>query len=266
MEHKPTCKPKKRKEPQPEEQVRDCYVARPGYRYVYFDLSQAEMRFAANTSGDEKFIASCTGDVHAGNAKIIFAAFPDAVEALTNDPKGAGKKYRDVAKNCGFAISYIAGADKLFEHLIQHGFEVDMSACEGIISAIHTAYWRYYQFVEENVQLCRKQGFLRTPFLGRKRWLGYWPQVTEIANFPIQSGVADVMGERLLDIDARLPPKCSQIIYAYDAAIYEVPENQVDKVKGLLTETWEVPVQIPGGRSFDQPIDLKDGDRWSYFG
>jgi uracil-DNA glycosylase family 4 len=266
MEHKPTCKPKKRKEPQPEEQVRDIYIAAPGCSFVYFDLSQAEMRFAANVSGDENFIKSCKGDVHAGNAKIIFAGIPGAVEALTNDPKGAGKKFRDIAKNCGFAISYLAEAEKLFFHLIEHEFEVDLAVCQDIINQIHAAYWRYYQFVEENVQLCRKQGFLRSPFLGRKRWLGFYPKPTEVANHPIQSGVADVMNERLVVIDERMPRGVKQIVYAYDAAIYETPEGLVDEMKGLITDVWKPLVVVPGGREFPQPIDLKVGARWSDFG
>jgi uracil-DNA glycosylase family 4 len=266
MTHKETCKPKKRRDPQPEAQIRDVYIPAEGCVFVYFDLSQAEMRFAANISGDAAFIESCKGDVHAGNAKIIFGGIPAAVEALEKDPKGAGKKFRDVAKNCGFAISYLAEAEKLFMHLIEHGFDVDMAVCSDIISRIHSAYWRYYEFVEENVRLCKKQGFLRTPFLGRKRWLGYYPKPTEVANAPIQSGVADVMGWRLLDIESRLPPSCHQLIYAYDAAIYEVPSARIKEVEDLLEEVWAEPVKLPDGRTFMQPIDRKVGDRWSYFG
>jgi endogenous inhibitor of DNA gyrase (YacG/DUF329 family) len=229
-------------------------------------VNNCEMRYAANISGDEAFIAACGKDVHAGNAKVIFAGIPGAVEALEKDPKGAGKGFRDVAKNVGFAISYLAEAPKLFMHLIEHGFNVDLAQCEEIISRIHQAYWRYYQFVEENVRLCKRQGFLRTPILGRKRWYGYWPKPTEIAAGPIQSSVADTMNERLLLIESRLPPNCHQLIYAYDAAIYEVPSARVKEVEDLLEEVWAEPVKLPDGRTFMQPIDRKVGDRWSYFG
>lgn len=266
MTHAETCKPRKRRQPQPEDQIRDVYIAAPGHVFVYFDLSQAEMRFAANISGDEAFIASCGKDVHAGNAKVIFAGIPGAVEALENDPKGAGKVFRDIAKNIGFAISYLAEAPKLFMHLIEHGFNVDMGQCEEIISRIHSTYWRYYEFVEENVRLCRKQGFLRTPFLGRKRWLGYYPKPTTVSNLPIQAGVADVMNDRLVVLDDRKDPACKQILYAYDAAIYECPENRADAMKKLIAEVWVEPVRLLDGRTFLQPIDLKTGTRWSDFG
>src|SRR5215469_12885110 len=126
------CNPKKRKEPEAEYQVRDIYIASPGYSFVYFDLSQAEMRFAANLSGDEAFIEACRGDVHAGNARVLFRQVPGALEDL-KDPKGRGKRLRDIAKNCGFAITYLAEADKLFSHLLEHGFDVDMATCQDAI-------------------------------------------------------------------------------------------------------------------------------------
>jgi uracil-DNA glycosylase family 4 len=266
MTHAETCKPRKRKQPQPEDQIRDVYIAAPGHVFVYFDLSQAEMRFAANISGDEAFIASCGKDVHAGNAKVIFAGIPGAVEALEKDLKGAGKVFRDIAKNIGFAISYLAEAPKLFMHLIEHGFNVDLAQCEEIISRIHSTYWRYYQFVDENVRLCKKQGFLRTPFLGRKRWLGYYPKPTTVSNLPIQAGVADVMNDRLVVLDDRKDPACKQILYAYDAGVYECPENRADAMEKLITEVWAEPVRLLDGRTFLQPIDLKRGTRWSDFG
>lgn len=267
MTHKEVCKPKKRKHPQPEDQIRDIYTAPPGYVLVYFDTSQVEMRFSAALSDDVAFIESCKGDVHAGNAKVIFAGIPGAVEALTNDPKGAGKNYRDVAKNCGFAISYLAEADKLFVHLLEHGFDVDLETCQDIIDRIRSTYWRYFQFVEENVALCNRQGFLRTAFLGRKRFLGFHCRPTTIANYPIQAGVADVMGVRLLTIDERKPRRAKQLMYAYDSATYEVPEDDAEGMASVIRDVWEEEVFVPTtGKTFKQPIDLKIGRRLSDFG
>jgi uracil-DNA glycosylase family 4 len=267
MAHKETCKPRKRKDPQPEDQIRDVYIAAPGCVLVYFDTSQVEMRFSAFLSDDENFMKSCEGDVHRGNALVVFAGVPGATEALTNDPKGAGKQYRDLAKNIGFAISYLAEADKLFSHLIEHGFDVDMDTCQDIIDRIRSTYSRYFDFVQENVELCRRTGFLRTAFLGRKRFLGFHPKPTTVANYPIQAGVADVMAERLLSIDARRPPKARQLLYAYDSATYEVPEDDAEAMQRLIQDVWEEEVFVPTtGKSFKQPIELKIGRRLSDFG
>jgi uracil-DNA glycosylase family 4 len=255
-----------RPEPQPESQLRDIYIAPDGHTWVYFDLSQVEMRFAANLSGDDTFIKSCLGDVHAANARILFAGIPGALDDL-QDPKGRGKRFRDIAKDCGFAISYLAEADNLFTHLLERGFEVDMDVCQDAIDRIHTAYWRYYEWAYEQIALCRRQGYLRTAFIGRKRWMGYHPKPTEIPPFLISGGTADVMNERLWQIDQRLPRGVKQVLYQYDSAIYETPDHLVDEVKGIISSVWAEPVVIPGeGREFPQLIDLKTGKRWSTFG
>lgn len=266
MTHKPTCNPKKRTEPQAEYQARDIYIAAPGHVFIYFDLSQAEMRFAANLSGDAAFIEACKGDVHAGNARVLFRSVPGALEALM-DPKGKGKGFRDIAKNCGFAIVYLAEADKLFTHLLEHGFDVELDICQDAIDAIHTTYWRYFEYVDENILLCKKHGYLRTAFLGRKRWLGKLPKPTDVSNFPIQSGVADVMNDRLAIIDGRQAKGVKHVLYQYDSAIYEVPEDLAAQHEALIDEVWAEEIAIPGtGRSFKQPIDRKRGTRWSDFG
>jgi uracil-DNA glycosylase family 4 len=263
------CKHKKGCEaldmPQPEDQVRDIFVAAPGKQFVYFDLSQAEMRFAAHLSGDERFIETCRGDVHAGNAIVLF---PNAADVLREDPKGKGKKWRDIAKNCGFAVTYLAEVQTVFLYLRANGFDVELRDVEDMLWRMRDSYKRYYQYVEENVRLCRSQGHLRTAFLGRIRWMGWFPKPTTVANFPIQSGVADVMGERLLWLDERKPRDVRLVLYAYDAGVYECRSGRDARLmKELIRECWARPIEVPhNGLSFMQPIDLKEGDRWSDFG
>jgi len=260
------CNPRKRQEPQPEDQLRDIYIAAPGTVWLYFDLSQCEMRFAANLSGDEAFVKACETDIHASNARLLFRSVPGALEDL-KDPKGAGFRFRDLAKKCGFCISYLGEAEKLYKTLFENGFDIDLDICQDAIDAIHSAYWRYFQFVDENVALCQRQGFLRTAFLGRKRWLGFHPKPTEVSAFPISAGVADVMNERLGIIDDRMPRRVKQVLYQYDSAIYEVPTRLVEGMKRLIKSVWDEPVEIPRtGRNFMQPIDMKEGSRWSDFG
>src|SRR5260370_35443856 len=59
--------------PKIEDRPREQFAAEPGYVLGYFDLKQSEMRGAAYLSGDKAFIATCEdGDVHTGNAKILF--------------------------------------------------------------------------------------------------------------------------------------------------------------------------------------------------
>lgn len=253
------------------DRVRECYVARTGYVLLYFDLAQAEARLAANLSQDPKFIAACAGDVHAGNAKVIF---PDEAAKGYFDGKeakeGKGKPFRDVAKNSGFAIYYLAGWETVYERLSADGFQVSPADCHAILDAIHGTYTTYYDFVARNVQFVKENGYLRTFQSQRIRWYGPFPDPTQIANYPIQGGIADHMNDRLLKIERRLdkefhPGDVEIIAQVHDSATLEVRKDLVDDVKAIVSDILAPPIVIDGIPPFRIPTDIKIGDRWSSF-
>jgi len=285
-----------------EDRPREMYTASPGCSLVYFDLSQAEARFAANLSGDPNFIKTCEGDVHTGNAKILF---PDALEVLTRDPKGkncpqhgedavkgarcnCGKPFRDIAKNAGFAVAYLAEAATVFAFLRAHGFPVELDAVEEMLNLLKASYKRYYEYVAENVFFVEKNGHLRTALVGRARHFGFHPKPQEIANFPIQSGIADCMNTRLLQLQKKLnkeAPRIRMVAQVHDAAMFDTPDEYVrwetDKKgkpvpKGYMVEQiealWREPVRLEPSivcrerREFVLPAEIKVGQRWSDFG
>jgi DNA polymerase I-like protein with 3'-5' exonuclease and polymerase domains/uracil-DNA glycosylase len=245
--------------------VREIYVPRKGCEFVYFDLSQSEMRAAAYISGDENFIKTCeSGDVHSGNACILF---PDQAEMIKSDPKGKGRKFRDVTKNCGFGVLYLAEIVTIFEYLQSQGFDVSLSEVETMFSEIHGAYERYYEYCSENLEHCRRHGWLRTELLGRIRWLGWFPKPTEVANFKVQSFIADLMNERLLEMEPRLPRGVRLVAQIHDAAVFETPSRLVKTVKEFVAETWAKPIHVPAsGKNFVIPIEIKTGERLSDLG
>ena len=274
-----------------EDRPREMYVASPGCVLKYFDLSQAEARMAANLSGDTNFIATCKGDVHTGNAKILFPQ-PDALEMLTRDAKGkhcpqhgespkagaacnCGKPYRDIAKNAGFAVAYLAEAPTVFAYLRAHGFPVELDDVETMLSALKSSYRRYYEYVAENVAFVEKHGYLRTALVGRVRWFGFHPKPQEIANMPIQSGIADVMNTRLLEMQDALrrpAPRVRLVAQVHDAAIFDTPKGDAALVDALIVKTWAEPIRIKPSivcreaREFLLPAEIKEGRRWSSFG
>ena len=230
---------------------------------VFVCNCQAEMRFAANLSNDANFINTCKGDVHSGNAKILF---PDEVDLIENDVKGRGAPYRTVSKSMGFAVCYLAEAETIFQKLRAQGFDVHLGDVVTMLDRMRAGYPDYYKFVAANIAFVAKHGYFRTPIIGRIRWLGWHAPPTEIANTPIQSGIADIMNIRSVTISKRLLPGVRPVAQIHDAGIYETPHRHVEKMKDLLKEVWAEPVVLPSnGRSFVLPIDLKTGGRWSDF-
>lgn len=251
----------------PTDRVRECYIAAKGWRLVYWDLQQAEMKYAANLSGDPNFIEACKGDVHAGNARVLF---PDAVAdgSLADDKaaKTIGKKYRDIAKNAGFAVTYLAEWETVYAYLTSHGFPVSTRDVRTMLDRLHVAYAGYFEFVNRNVEFIQKHGYLRSTLSGRIRWFGRYPKPTEAANAPIQTGIADIMNDRLPRVDRQLPRREARIIGQFhDAAVIECREKLVEDMKAIVHTVYDPPIVLPDREPFYIPADLKDGDRLSDF-
>lgn len=248
----------------PEARVREIYIPRPGNEFVYFDVSQAEMRLAAFLSGDPVFMKACEGDVHANNAKAVFpeAAARGLLDGdAKKDPK-AGKPLRDIAKNLGFAVSYCADATTVFTTLRSKGFDVSYQAVQLILDKLHSAYKVYYRWVDQNLARVRQCGYMRSPFLGRIRWLGWYPKITDVANYPIQSGLADIVNERTIALSAEPLFQSSLVAQVHDSCTYDIPSQMVPQAKDLISSIWSKSIDTFGG-SLILPIDLKYSDRWS---
>lgn len=251
----------------PEARVREIYVPADGNRFAYFDVRQAEMRLAAFLSGDPVFMKACEGDVHANNAKAVF---PEAARKglLDGEAKkvpvkeGGGKDFRDIAKNLGFAVSYCADATTVFTNLRSHGFDVSFQACQLILDKLHSAYKVYYRWVDANLARVRQCGYMRSPFLGRIRWLGWYPKITDVANYPIQSGLADIVNERTISLSQLPLFQSSLVAQVHDSCTYDIPAQIISTAKNLIQNIWNKPIDTFGGQLI-LPIDLKVSSRWS---
>jgi DNA polymerase I-like protein with 3'-5' exonuclease and polymerase domains len=269
----------------PEERIREIYCAGKGRTLVAFDVRQMEMKLAAYLSGDPDFIRVCGGDVHTGNAAKVFPQIA-AKGWLDGDPNCAdcvrhidrarctcpkkdiarGKRYRDIAKNLGFAIAYGAEAEKVFITLRRKGFPTTFNQVSVILSNLRNAYRQYYRWVDANLAKVRRDGYMRTALLGRIRWLGWYPKPTEVANFPIQSCGADIVNRRSLDMkpiaDALDAPLVLQV---HDALYYDCPNGNVQKLLTAIKAQWAEPIHLPSG-DLVLTIDIHTGQRWSELG
>ena len=259
-----------------ETRVREFYIAPPGYKLVYFDLSQAELRFAAYLSGDKSFVAACeSGDVHTATAKLLF---PAEAELIGRDPKGAGKPFRDVEKNCIFGFCYYAEPSTVFSFVRSKGLPVEMRDVVNMHDMVRGVFADYFRYVERNKRWVDKEGYLRDALSGRISWLGWHAGFPDVANRPIQGGIASLMNVRLPQIERQLPKGACVVGQIHDAALLQVPDRHVERVATIIDDTWKEPVVIPangygsslriedGARQFVMPIDRKVGQRWSDFG
>lgn len=251
----------------PATRCREIYAPPKDHVYVYFDVSQAEMRLAAFLSGDPNFIEACKGDVHGNNAKNVFPE--KAAEGILDgdaikDPK-RGKPYRDICKNLGFAISYLAESEKVFMTLVSKGFPVSLRQVELILSKLRRAYRVYYAWAAANLEKVKECGYMRTALVGRLRWLGWHPKPTEVANYPIQGTLADIVNTRMIEVLPLLPSSGRMVAQIHDACIFTCHKDQAKHLNSVIKEQWAEPVTFSNGNglSLVLPIDQKQKERMS---
>lgn len=241
--------------------IRSLYDVPRGRKLVGFDFGQLEMRIAAYASGDEAMIKACEStDLHAVNAELLFGDVFTSLDPVKD--KAEWKKYRTIAKTSGFAIAYMASAPTVHARIIAQGLDMSMQQVEALLKRMKKVFYAYYEWQDDLLHRTMRLGYVESPIIHRKRHLGHAPKPTECANFPIQSGAADVINLTLPKIVDRLPADTMLVAQIHDAAIFEAPEDKADEVLELIKDITSRPMKL-GGRRVVFPIDAAIGNRWS---
>jgi DNA polymerase I-like protein with 3'-5' exonuclease and polymerase domains len=204
-------------------------------------------------------IQACeSSDLHAANAGLIFGAEFDRLEKT--DPRR--KALRNLAKTAGFALAYMAGAETVYARLVASGQSVSLAQCEAMLRSLRRTFAGYYSWQAEQLRICAILRHFESPILGRRRWCGLAPVPAEAANFPIQSGAADHVNQRLVELWRRLPNDAQIVAQVHDSVVIETPPSRVAAVIDLSREIFEAPQRL-GGHTFRLPVEFTVGERWS---
>jgi uracil-DNA glycosylase family 4 len=244
--------------------IRSLYRATPGNVLVSFDIKQAEFRVAAFMSGDPNMMAVCndpSGDIHTANAAMLFG------EGFTNAAPDKQKELRGLAKRAVFAVCYLAEAATVHASLMSEGVQITLQGVQAMLANMQRRFRVYYQHQAELLDLTIKRGYVESPVLGRKRWLGHDPSPPENANFPIQSGAADIMNMKLDKIErlrAERNLRAKLCVMVYDAAYWDTDPADADAMAALCTEVFAEPAtMVSSGRELVLPLDVHIAERWS---
>jgi len=237
-------------------QIREAFIAPEGYVLMSADYSQVELRIMAHMSNDpvlkEAFVNG--EDVHKKTASHLFNTFPVMV---TDDQ-------RRQAKTINFGVMYGMGAFSLSEQL---GIKrAEASAFIDNYFATHTG---VSAFIETTVDEAKKNGYVTT-LLGRKRYvpdilsdnrnMAEFGKRTAI-NTPIQGSAADLIKLSMIEMQKRLIAEkidAKMLLQVHDELVFEVAENEVERLKTLVTEVME------GAMTLDVPlvVDIGTGSNW----
>lgn len=237
-------------------QIREAFIAPPGYSLLSADYSQIELRLAAAISGDPVMQKSFKNneDIHARTAAEIHKI---PLEQVTKD-------IRRTAKEVNFGILYGLGSLGLSQRT-----DLSRSEAKEFITKYFQIYQKIKDYMEKTKNFAHRHGYVQTLF-GRRRYLSEinstMPMLRAAAermaiNMPLQGTAADLMKMAMIKIQQTLPKLCPTakiILQVHDELVLEVPQKDLKKVANQVQKTMENIYQLP----VPLKVDLEAGPNW----
>ncbi|MEQ1888175.1 MAG: DNA polymerase I [Alphaproteobacteria bacterium] len=240
--------------------LREAFIAAPGHKLISADYSQIELRILAEIAGiDALKQAFARGDdIHAITASEMFD-----VPVKDMDPA-----IRRRAKAINFGIIYGISAFGLANQL-----RIPQSEAQRYIAAYFQKFPGIRNYMDMTKKICRDNGFVTTLF-GRKI---HFPGINQknpahrafseraAINAPIQGSAADIIRRAMIRMpDALRGAKLQarMLLQVHDELVFEVPDEEVDATKRLVTRIMEQAAMPALAISVPLTVDAKDGDNW----
>jgi len=255
-----------------EQKYRSCFVARPGYKLITCDMSQAELRILAAYSQDPVFLEAFAHglDLHTRTAADLFGLHYDDVVKDKKLPAGDPNKknYRSNVKSLNFGLVY--GLTKV-------GLALRMGTSEDeaqkLIDMYFGKYVRIKQWLDRAAKSAIMNGFSVTKS-GRRRYYKLPdpsdPMYNRMKgsverrgkNHPIQGSNADTIKQTMILINERIKNYDAKLLSTvHDETITEVREDQVDEVSEIVEKA-----TIDGFAAFVPEVKMKaDADIADYW-
>lgn len=240
--------------------IKELFIPRPGYKFVYGDYSQLELRIAAHLSEDRvmvgeyrKELEGGSPDLHRQTAQVVFDV---PYEEVTDEQ-------RSHAKNINFAIIYNAGGYRIAEML---GYLKDLdrkdwdlikpqvTKGDQIIKRLFQKYRGLKRFIDKTQKELYNLNFTYTEFGRIRRLMGLQHEEKRVAkhwlksgfNLPIQGFGASITKRAMIEAHQAGYQLVSQI---HDALVFEVPndknlENSVEEIRHIMENVVELKVPL----------------------
>lgn len=218
-------------------EIRKAFIANDGCKFLSSDYSQVELRIMAHLSNDSNMIDAFNSgeDIHAATASKIFKV---PIELVTSD-------MRRKAKTANFGIIYGISVFGLAERL-----NIPRSEAKQLIDGYFETYPQVKEYMDKSIEMAREKGYVETLF-GRKRYLpdinsrnatvrGYAER--NAINAPIQGSAADIIKVAMNNIFDHLNKaglQSKMILQVHDELNFNVNENEIEKVKEIVSEEME---------------------------
>ena len=236
--------------------VRQAFVAQdaPDSTLLAADYSQIELRVMAHYSKDPSLLEAFHRgeDIHSATSSLVYDV---PIGEVTPE-------MRRIAKILNFGVLY-----GLTPFGISRQTDLNPEQGKRFMDIYFENYPNIRGYVDDTIKRCRDDGYVET-MLGRRRYLpaikgrNYISrQAAERAavNMPIQGTAADIIKIAMINIMDRmldLKMKSKMILQVHDELIFEVPRDELDRMRALVLELMPTSLKLAVPLS----VELKSGE------
>ena len=237
-------------------EIRDAFVAEPGWVLVSCDYSQVELRILAHCSGEPALADAFRRgeDIHRATAAEVFGMAPPDVDRAT----------RDRAKAVNFGIVYGISDFGLSEQL-----GIPRADARAYIDAYLARYPSVRRFIDTTIAAAQQDGYVTT-LLGRRRPIpelgGRTVQQRQLGerlavNTVIQGSAADIIKAAMVRAHAALDEaglRARLILQIHDELLLEASAEEADRAGSVVRSA------MVGAYPLDPPlaVDVGVGETW----
>jgi DNA polymerase-1 len=237
--------------------IREAFIPEDGWKILSADYSQIELRVLAHLSRDEGLISAFKNgeDIHKKTATEVFDVLPSMVTS----------QMRRMAKLINFGIIYGMKAFSLSEEL-----RITNKEAQNYIDTYFKRYRRVKEYHESTLQKAKDKGYVTT-LLNRRRYIPEIESGNRLAresaertaiNAPIQGTAADLIKLAMINISRKLSQLnlvAKMIMQVHDELIFEVPEEELERVIDLVREEMERVTEL----CVPLKVEINTGKNWA---
>ncbi|AXC11072.1 DNA polymerase I [Acidisarcina polymorpha] len=223
-------------------EIRAAFIAAPGRTLLSADYSQIELRLMAHFSDDPLLLNAyrTNQDIHTLTASEVFGVPHDSMD----------KETRNRAKAVNFGIVYGISPFGLAQQL-----GIDQHQARLYIETYFARYSGVRTYIDRLLEEVRREQKVRTVFgrvrpipdiQSRNANLRGFAERTAV-NTPLQGTAADLIKLAMIRIDRRLTSEnleTAMTLQVHDELLFDVPENEVDRVRALVKEEMEGVIEL----------------------
>lgn len=246
--------------------VKECFVAEPGWKLGELDYKALELFIEAYRVQSPLAIAELEGgaNIHSRNAKRMFAWITETDEEVIAKKH---KPQRTLAKNFRYALRG-GGGDKAIQIALAKGGEfVELHEIAPWRKAIFEVYHEIPKWIEETRSSLNGRGrkIIRNGF-GRPRVLLGTEPLKEALATEISGTAAEIMNFVLLRLAYEHPATYARIVaQIHDSFLLYAPASELDEHMRIVAREMTRPVWLWGHMRTLQ-VDGKVGDSWGALG